>query len=82
MSSDNGYVLRVHPNGGYALVGYQASSEFPAYATPKHKQYETRDDAIVDFSEHCQWGDTYYSEYGLSIGEDVREILRKEKYGE
>lgn len=73
MSADNGYMLKKHPKGGYALVMWFASDDNPCrQATEEDESYPTIQDALKAFSDGQAWlGDGYYPkfycEYGLSL---------------
>ena len=60
MSADNFYLIRKHPNGGFAAIMGFASDETELIATKKHKQFDSLQLAhLYAYSE--------YSEYGVHI---------------
>lgn len=73
MSSDNYYLIRNHPNGGFAVVmGFSSDSNAPS-ATEDSKQFETIDDAADSVANE-------YSEYGIRIhSECVEEYKTNEE---
>ncbi len=90
MSADNGYIIRVHPNGGFACRMYFASEDEERFdevlnssVLEEEIQYLTLDDAI----RHCEGTDVpkddpyygYGAEYGYQLGDDVRALLAKEQ---
>lgn len=80
MSADNGVMLLPHPgpNGGYALVGYMASSERPVVARLDHTRFPTVEDALIEYANHTGYMGRYWSEYGLSIPQETVEYMVKE----
>jgi hypothetical protein len=62
MSSDDFYLIRKHPNGGFAAVHGFASdkNKNELEATTKHLQFKTKNDAL-------NYGLNKYPEYGVSI---------------
>lgn len=65
MSADNYFLIRVHPNGGFAAVMGFASDENVPEARPDHEQYSTIEAALFA-------ADDEYSEYGVSVHEECR----------
>lgn len=66
MSSDNGYIIRKHPSGGYAAVHYFASDDKERLATRDHTQYPT-----VAAAVSAKWDD--WTEYGVNVHPEVYE---------
>lgn len=84
MSSDNGYVIRKHPNGGFAAVdycasiacedGYDTPDGYPL-ATGREEQFHTIKAALDACANSTNWmEDPYYSEYGAHLDKDCRDI--------
>jgi hypothetical protein len=69
MSSDNGFIIRVHPNGGFAALMYfqsaiEDNNDWPK-ATPKDKSYPSIQAAL----NHGE-----YSEYGTHLDDECQNI--------
>lgn len=61
MSSDNYYVIRKHPDGGFAAVmGFASDDETPRVNRRRHASYPTVDAAAESVSDE-------YTEYGISV---------------
>lgn len=69
MSADNYYVIRKHPNGGFAAVmGFESDNNYPE-AKPSQTSWPSVGDA-------WDWADTQYSEYGVSVHPECRALPR------
>lgn len=68
MSADNYYVIRKHPDGGFAaLMGFASDDREPVIDTDRtYKTFETVGQAVM-------WASDEYSEYGVSIHPECRE---------
>lgn len=84
MSSDNGYVIRIHPKGGFAVVGYSMScymenqyktTDGYPLAIDRDPQFDTIQ-AALDACESAYFMDDYYSEYGAHIDAECQTILK------
>ena len=74
MSADNFYVIRKHPQGGYAAVmGFASdeSEESPEVRSNHHQSFATVSDAL-------DYASGEYSEYGVSVHPECRDDLRVE----
>ena len=84
MSSDNGYIIRKHPDGGFCAVDYSMSLYIEdSYKTPdgypmptgREEQFPTMQAAL----DACDSGyilDTYYSEYGVHLDAECLNIQK------
>ena len=84
MSSDNGYIIRKHPDGGFCAVDYSMSLYMEdSYKTPdgypmptgREEQFPTMQAAL----DACDSGyilDTYYSEYGVHLDAECLNIQK------
>lgn len=70
MSADNGYVIRLHPDGGYAAVMYFASDDepYPEADRERHRSFPTLFTAI-------KYATGQMSEYGISVHDEVHRQL-------
>ena len=83
VSADNGYFIRIHPNGGFAAVMYFASQDdddieklYSGPVDPSRKQFATLEEAIDEANgKNDDFG--YGSEYGYSLGQDVLAYIRE-----
>jgi hypothetical protein len=85
MSSDNGYIIRKHPNGGFCPVdycmsilmedGYKTPDGYP-YPSGREEQFDTIQSAL-DACESNDFMDRYYSEYGAHLDNECRRIQRE-----
>lgn len=68
MSADNYYIIRKHPDGGFAaLMGFASDDRMPVIDTDRaYKTFETVDQAVM-------WASDEYSEYGVSVHPECRE---------
>lgn len=79
MSSDNFYLIRKHPKGGYAAVmGFASCDDLPEVAE-KHEQFESIEDALV-------WAADEYAEYGVTVHPEchdgIAEVVTPKAYTE
>ena len=68
MSSDNYYLIRRHPKGGFAAVhAFMSSSDdgWTPQATDQHPQFDTIDAAILSAADD-------YTEYGTQVHTECR----------
>jgi len=66
MSADNGYLIRRHPEGGYAAVMYFASDDDPDLSVKVGRMsFETPMQALA-------WAELERAEYGVTLDEEVR----------
>ena len=92
MSADNGYIVRVHPKGGFCLVGYSMSCQMEdMYETPdgyplaegREEQFPSIQAALTVDQDYM--GSGYWSEYGISLDaecENIRKALTCELHME
>lgn len=81
MSADNYFLLRKHPNGGFALVmGMDSNIEWPT-VHPNAESFPTVMDALKAYTDGQQFDvdneemfyPLYMSEYGLRIHQEIFE---------
>jgi len=76
MSADNGYVVRLHPEGGFAIVMYFASADYntpdglPMVDPNRHQKFNTIKEVFDALDS-----DDYWSEYGYHFDAEVQAKL-------
>lgn len=67
MSSDNGYVIRLHPDGGFAAVHYSASADdYPLVDPKRHECFPSIQAACGAVAHH-------WTEYGVTLHPEIGE---------
>ena len=61
MSADNYYIIRKHPDGGFAAVMGFASDDGTPDAERRHQSFNTVEEALI------YAGEDGYTEYGISV---------------
>ena len=71
MSSDNYYLVRKHPSGGYTAISCSASDDDGYYppAETRHPEFKTVHAAY-------KYASAQYSEYGTQVHDECREDWR------
>lgn len=66
MSADNYYIIRKHPDGGFAApMGFDSDDRTPSVDPKRHQSFPTLDAA-------ADWAAAQYSEYGVSVHDECR----------